>query len=656
MSSTDVRYPNESNVGASSPPVVTPHYNSTLPNPPNDPSSTRPTRCATGTSTLQTVLNIQRADINVRAIFCGEQDCRLNELRRMTGAIIDLNIVQNTKYSFERVNWTILHRNTEIRDFVVRRLNYWMQQTQINCDIAYDDAIFLQEKHEKKINKLQRPPLSTANFGRRYRTRSLTQSDITNLNSKCDYIPSTPTTSLYKRDTPFTGLLARTLLNLDSQYIECKKLFTPRKNILSQTEEILSNRTIENIETTPIEVNQLMETAKWSGILSDTSEYELNENRVCFADTVSVAKLAEMLRNNELKPTSDIREIDKVIQQSTINVTSREKIRKFDGKRYWFHRVILDDHIQFPAGISQSTNEARQLAYKHMIDVCLNNGGVKMKMLTDNRVKVVKGEKLEEKNHANTDDLDMNGTQLGFQTNTNNDESINSLSNEYNTNSSNINNSSSLSTLFSTLTSPFRPRYKTFISYKKHPNGIIKQDNNHTIYHQLDIHRINDENNNEKINDINQNSIIINIPTNYSNDILINTDNKYTNFFILKEYIHWIILASFIYFLWFIFIAGISIVHILIYLILIIFLIISERTRRFALAVLIYLTYLLLYDALRLIPNYTVSNIHIEDIYLIEKKIFGIIKNGHMMTLNEYFQENHIAFLDIFTGICYLNW
>ncbi|CAF1138012.1 unnamed protein product [Rotaria sp. Silwood1] len=366
------------------------------------------------TSTLQTVLNIQRADINVRAIFCGEQDCRLNELRRMTGAIIDLNIVQNTKYSFERVNWTILHRNTEIRDFVVRRLNYWMQQTQINCDIAYDDAIFLQEKHEKKINKLQRPPLSTANFGRRYRTRSLTQSDITNLNSKCDYIPSTPTTSLYKRDTPFTGLLARTLLNLDSQYIECKKLFTPRKNILSQTEEILSNRTIENIETTPIEVNQLMETAKWSGILSDTSEYELNENRVCFADTVSVAKLAEMLRNNELKPTSDIREIDKVIQQSTINVTSREKIRKFDGKRYWFHRVILDDHIQFPAGISQSTNEARQLAYKHMIDVCLNNGGVKMKMLTDNRVKVVKGEKLEEKNHANTDDLDMNATYISM--------------------------------------------------------------------------------------------------------------------------------------------------------------------------------------------------------------------------------------------------
>ncbi|CAF1131440.1 unnamed protein product [Rotaria sordida] len=252
------------------------------------------------------------------------------------------------------------------------------------------------------------------------------------------------------------------------------------------------------------------------------------------------------------------------------------------------------------------------------------------------------------------------GTQLGFQTNTTKDDSTASLPNEYSTKSSYVNgsssSSSSLSTLFSTLTSPFRPRYKTFISYKKHPNGIIKQDNNHLIYHQLDIHRINDENNNEKNNNTNQNSITINIPTNYSNDLLINTDNKYSNFLSLKENILWIILASFLYFLWFIFIAGISIVHILIYLILLVSFIISEPTRRLALAVLIYLTYLLLYDALHLIPNYTVSSIHIEDIYLIEKKLFGIVKNGHMMTLNEYFQENHIPFLDVFTGICYLNW
>jgi len=121
-----------------------------------------------------------------------------------------------------------------------------------------------------------------------------------------------------------------------------------------------------------------------------------------------------MLRNNELKLTSNISEIDNVIQQSTMNVTSREQLRQIDGKNHWFHRITLDNHIQFPAGISQDVNEARRLAYRHMIDVCLNKDGVKMKMLTGNRVKVVKGPKLEEPNRPNTDDLDMNGKRFFF--------------------------------------------------------------------------------------------------------------------------------------------------------------------------------------------------------------------------------------------------
>lgn len=66
----------------------------------------------------------------------------------MTGAIIDLNVVQDTKCPFERVNWTISHRNTEIRDFVARRLRYWMQQTQIICDMTCADSIFLREKRK----------------------------------------------------------------------------------------------------------------------------------------------------------------------------------------------------------------------------------------------------------------------------------------------------------------------------------------------------------------------------------------------------------------------------------------------------------------------------------------------------------------------------
>jgi len=249
------------------------------------------------------------------------------------------------------------------------------------------------------------------------------------------------------------------------------------------------------------------------------------------------------------------------------------------------------------------------------------------------------------------------GKQLNFQQDTTSDDSNIPLTNGHITNSSYDNNSSSFSTLFSTLTSPFRPRYKTSLSYQKHINGIVKQDNDNLIYHQLDIHTVNDENNNNKnSNNTNQNSILIHIPTNYSNDLQLNSDIKQTFFISLKDNFLWIILISLIYFLWFILIAGISIVHIIIYSALLLLYLISDRTRRFALAILIYLTYLLLYDALHLVPNYTISNIHIQDVYSIEKKFFGIYQKGHLLTLNEYFQQNHIPALDIFSGLCYLNW
>lgn len=75
----------------------------------------------------------------------------MNELRRMTGAIIDLNILPGTRHPFERVNWIITHNNNEVRDFVVRRVNYWMQQTQLACDMIYEDELFVKEKGREGI-------------------------------------------------------------------------------------------------------------------------------------------------------------------------------------------------------------------------------------------------------------------------------------------------------------------------------------------------------------------------------------------------------------------------------------------------------------------------------------------------------------------------
>ena len=238
-----------------------------------------------------------------------------------------------------------------------------------------------------------------------------------------------------------------------------------------------------------------------------------------------------------------------------------------------------------------------------------------------------------------------------------NDDSINNLFDESSSKVSHINNSSSLLfTLFSPLISPFQSRHKISTSFEKYPNGIIKEDDQHLIYHQLDISGENDENHNENCLNINQNSTNIDRTKSRLNTLLIDTDNKQSTSLSLKKDLIWILLASLIYFMWFIFIASISIVPVLIYLALLLSYVISDRSRRFALAVLIYLTYLLLYDALPIVPNYTISNIHIRDIYEIEKKLFGIYRNGRMITLNEYFQHHHTPILDFLTGLCYLNW
>jgi len=229
---------------------------------------------------------------------------------------------------------------------------------------------------------------------------------------------------------------------------------------------------------------------------------------------------------------------------------------------------------------------------------------------------------------------------------------MDTMSNEHTIKSIHDNQPNSLLTFFSTLTSSFRPQIPSKSSYGKHPhpshskifqNGFIKHEKTNSIYHEINIDK-----------NINKNSVIIElsplIPVE-SDEYLINEKSILTT-----EHFLWIFILTILYFTWFIFIAGITLIHIIIYSIILLLYLLSDRTRRLALALLIYLTYLLLYDALHVIPNYTISKVHIRDIYLVEKNFFGISKNGQVMTLNEYFKLNHIPFLDIFTGVCYLNW
>ena len=216
-----------------------------------------------------------------------------------------------------------------------------------------------------------------------------------------------------------------------------------------------------------------------------------------------------------------------------------------------------------------------------------------------------------------------------------------------------------LKTFVHSLFSPFRLINGSGSPYGRHvhrSNGKCSEKkslDSKSIYHQIPLEIINDENNNNTHGEMNLNSTIIHLPPVKSSSPTELFNETWT---CTREQFLWIFSLTMIYYTWFIFVAGISIGHIALYLLILGLYVLSDRTRRFILALLIYLFYLLLYDALHLMPNYSISKVHIRDVYLTEKKLFGVFSNGQLMTLNEYFRLNHRPVLDVFTGLCYLNW
>lgn len=82
----------------------------------------------------------------------------------------------------------------------------------------------------------------------------------------------------------------------------------------------------------------------------------------------------------------------------------------------------------------------------------------------------------------------------------------------------------------------------------------------------------------------------------------------------------------------------------------------NEKTRKFITAFSIFIVYWIIYDSMRIIPNYEVSQVHIREPYEFEKALFGIRINNVLLTPNEYFAANHNNFLDILSGLFYINW
>jgi hypothetical protein len=82
----------------------------------------------------------------------------------------------------------------------------------------------------------------------------------------------------------------------------------------------------------------------------------------------------------------------------------------------------------------------------------------------------------------------------------------------------------------------------------------------------------------------------------------------------------------------------------------------SAITRKFIVGFSIFIVYWIIYDYMKAFPNYNYATVHIEDIYNLEKHIFGISVRSELLTPNEYWRYNGNTALDIICGIFYLCW
>jgi len=121
---------------------------------------------------------------------------------------------------------------------------------------------------------------------------------------------------------------------------------------------------------------------------------------------------------------------------------------------------------------------------------------------------------------------------------------------------------------------------------------------------------------------------------------------------------HWVVLIGFtiFYFLWSLFFMDFRVDHLSFYFLISILFLVHRESRTFVYCLVFFSIFWILYDSMRMIPNYLVSDVNILQPYELEKSIFGIDTDGIMRTPSEWFSEHRSIFLDFMTGFFYLTW
>lgn len=123
-----------------------------------------------------------------------------------------------------------------------------------------------------------------------------------------------------------------------------------------------------------------------------------------------------------------------------------------------------------------------------------------------------------------------------------------------------------------------------------------------------------------------------------------------------RENVVTVALLSIIYLLWIVFAVGMREDHLMLLSVCITMYFASEGSRKFLICIIPFITYWVLYDSMRVCPNYLINAVHIIEPYEAEKWLFGITTPEGILTPNEYFKNFNSTFLDVLSGIFYLCW
>ena len=111
-----------------------------------------------------------------------------------------------------------------------------------------------------------------------------------------------------------------------------------------------------------------------------------------------------------------------------------------------------------------------------------------------------------------------------------------------------------------------------------------------------------------------------------------------------------------LYLLWLNLVIGFRLDHLNFILILSVLYFASSITRKMVISFIFFWIFWIIYDAMRIYPNFNFNTIEILEPYNLEKSLFGIQSASETLTPNEYLAQHTEPVSDFLSGIFYLTW